>query len=293
MTAQHQLSTSAFGDGLDLSNLDTITADELARFRDYYERVKGGSLPAHEFLITHRPDALKRYRLMARELTDLDNEHHPLCHTLSHLHMYTIFAFDFGIRYETRQAWAGGARKTDITDTFALANLFAGPRGLAAVANAASQFLADWQEPDNPDRFPLHWHVDRDVLRSGIDFSSQDMLPGEVDKIRDWYRRRCGEVPEHVDFLARYRPRMLKAYRNRFETVIRDSLPVQAVPYFTIHYLVSTRSPSGLKAAVLLARGLGLKKSEVLDAVIWGVVYGGTLAMDMAAEILTPVLDKY
>ena len=53
-------------DGLDISNPDVTTPEEVARFRAFYARVKGGSLPAHEFWLEFRPDVLKRQRARVR-----------------------------------------------------------------------------------------------------------------------------------------------------------------------------------------------------------------------------------
>lgn len=288
------MSISAFGDGLDVLNAEETTADEIAAFRAFYTRVKGGPLPAHEFLLEFRPDMLKRHRAIARELTDRENEKYPLVHTLAHLHYYLALGFGEGIRYEIVQARAGGARRTDVLDVIAVGQLHACTLGLAAAAHEATGTVREWTDDGaGTQRFPPHWAYDPQALSSGLDFSDSRCTDKEAALVQDWYRRTLGEVPSHVTFLARYRPDVLKAQRHRYEKAIRDSLPKQAMPWLQLHLAVSRRSVSGIRENVLLARAFGLKQSEVLDAISWGIFYGGTDAIATVADTIGDLLEAW
>ena len=59
--AQAHTGIAADSDGLDISNPDVTTPEEIANFRRFYDRVKGGSLPSHEFWLEFRPDVPKWY----------------------------------------------------------------------------------------------------------------------------------------------------------------------------------------------------------------------------------------
>lgn len=287
------MSTSAFGDGLDLSKMDTITPEELRQFREFYDRVKGGSLPAHEFLLENRPDLLKRHRAIAREMTDLVNEEHPLVHTLAHLHFYAVMGFEFGIWYETRQALAGGATKAEILDTLGVAYLHAGPMGMARVSAALTEYMRSWSDPAPTERFPHHWDAAAQVLRSGLDLSTAEVLPGEMERLAKWYTATLGETPPYAEFLMQHRPRVMKAYRNRLENAIKGTLPPQAVPYFQLHHAVSRGFSEHIREPILLAKALGLKKSEVLDAISWALLYGGPNGIGLVQKVAGDILSSY
>jgi hypothetical protein len=281
---------SAFGDGLDMTRLDTISPEEEARFRTFYKEVKGGLIPAHAFMLEFRPDLLKRHRALAREMTDHENEKYPLVHTLAHLHYYAIVGFGDGIGYEITQARRGGALRSDVLDTLGIAYLHAGPKGMAAVAAAATSALRDWQDDPRPDRFPPHWRFDPAALSTGCDFADPELSATEAAAIRRWYQTAIGEIPPYVALLFEHRPRLLKSYRSRMEAAISGSLPVQAFAWFQLHHAVCRNWGSGIREAILLGRHLGLRSSEIDDAISWGLFYGGPAGLSLTREVARDLL---
>jgi hypothetical protein len=175
-------------------------------------------------------------------------------------------------------------------EVFALAFRYVGPRGMAIIAQAARDHV--WQEPTRPARWPDGWGPDPDAFRSGIDFSTPGLTDEERHLIDAWYLRYLGEVPGHVTHLARHRPEMLKAYRSRFENTLR-LLPKQIEPSVLIQTSVERAFPQGIREGVLLARGFGMKKVEVLEAMNWGTFYGSVPALDAAHEVVADVLEAW
>jgi hypothetical protein len=279
-------------DGLDLTSLDTITPDEVEAFRAYYQRVKGQSMPALEFWLEFRPDVMKRYRAGVRETTSDQERRHPLLHAMAMLHYYAVTGYEDGIAYEVRLVRAGGATKAEVLDLLAVAFIHGSPRGMRFVERAATPLLRQWTEPEPVERWPSGWRFDPAVLRSGADFSRPAASSTDIDRILLWYQETLGEVPRYVSFLAARRPRLLKAFRNRFEHAIRDALPVQMLAYALLNLNVARGFEDGIRESALLGRALGMTRAQLLDAICWGIYYGGPDAIGIADRAAGDVLDS-
>jgi hypothetical protein len=278
-------------DGLDLTNLDSITPEEVAAFRNYYTRVKGQPMPALEFWLEFRPDVMKRYRAGVRHTTSAEEHDHPLLHAMAMLHFYAVTGYEDGIEYEVKLCHEGGATKAEILDLLAVAFIHGSPRGMRFVASGASSQLRDWVEPEPRAKWPAGWSCDPDALRSGADFSTQDASAEDIKRIVAWYRATLGEVPSYVDFLARNRPGLLKAYRNRFEHAIRDELPTQMLAYAVLNMNVARGFAEGIRESVLLGSALGMTRPQLTDAITWGLYYGGVDAIGVAQRAAGDLLD--
>jgi hypothetical protein len=156
-------------DGLDLADPDSITPEEIAAFRDYYDRVKGASMPALEFWLEFRPDVLKRYRAGVRQTTREEERDHPLLHAMAMRHFYAVTGYEDGLAYEVKLCHQGGATKAEVLDLLAVAFIHGSPRDMRFVASGASAQLRDWVEPPLSDRWPAGWSFDPDAFRSGAD----------------------------------------------------------------------------------------------------------------------------
>ena len=268
-------------DGLDVANPDVTTPEEIEAFTEYYRRTKGGMIASHGFWLEFRPDVLKRQRARARLTSGEAAFDFPLPHVLAYVHLYTILGFDEGILYEIKLAQSGGASRTDILDVLALAFLHAGPRGISSVAASSTEYLRAYEDPEPAARFPETWSFDPAAFRSGMDFSTPEATTDDIERLQEWYLATIGEIPSYVRFLARHRPTLLKAYRNRYEHAIRDSLPKQMLPYMILNYNVARACAPGIRTNVLLGRAVGMNKRELLDAISWGMSYGGPAAIDV------------
>jgi len=93
-----------------------------------------------------------------------------------------------------------------------------------------------------------------------------------------------------VRFLASERPGLLKAYRDRYEHAIRDSLPAQMLPWMLLNYNVTRVFAEGIRENALLGRALGMTREQLLDAICYGVLHAGANALSIADEAAGDVM---
>jgi hypothetical protein len=281
-------------DGL-LYNPDVTTQAEIDKYRDFYQRTKGWSLPAFEFWLEMRPDVLKRYRAnFVRESTSIEERPRPLPHVLVMLHHYAIVGFEEGVLYEIKLARAEGATREEVLDTMAFAFVNGNPMGGHTAAIAAIDYMKEWMaEPaeasSNPDRWPADWSFEPRAFDSGMDYASPEATPADMQALRDWYLNTQGEIPKYVQFLMTHRPGFLKAYRNRMEHAIRDALPKEMVPYMLLNLYVTRGFHDGIREAVLLGKSMGMTRPQLADAICWAY-YGGMGAISIAEEAAGDIL---
>jgi hypothetical protein len=276
--------------GLDLLNTDDVTAEELANFREFYSATKGSQNKSYEFWLEFRPDVLKRHK--ARTVQWYLGGSYPI-QAMACLHQYVIRAFPDGIDYEMRLSQTHGAKKTDLLDLLSVAFIHAGHPGMYTAAEVAAPILRDYVEKPSPERFPANWDFDPRAFDCGMDYSTLAASPGDIRALLDWYQRTCGEVPRNIRFLADQRPDLLKAYRNRYEHAIRDSLPKQMLPYLMLHYNVYRGFGDGIRENVLLCRAMGLSRQQVLNAVCSAILHTGANGMDTVAAVAGDLFETF
>ncbi|KRB75091.1 hypothetical protein ASE01_17175 [Nocardioides sp. Root190] len=278
--------------GWNIASPDVTTPDEIEAFRNTYAENKGSVLPAFEFWLQLRPDPLKRYRMQARQSPDPKMLDAPFS-VLAFLHYYCVEGYEDGILYESTHALKNGATKDEVIDTIAVAFIHAAPKGLRYAGTSTLDYLKAFDDSDSPGLpWPDHWNHDPDLLSTGLDFTDPDMLSGELDLIRDWNLRVLGEVPRYVEFLGKYQPNLLKAQRSRFEFALKVS-PAQYLPYLLTHFNVTRGFAPGIREGVLMGKGLGMTKLDILDAIKWGMIYGGPAAISTADEAVSDILDDW
>jgi hypothetical protein len=290
-----ELSVSGVGthqDGLDVTRPDETTAEEIAAYRAQYLGSNKGLLDSFEFWLEFRPDVLKRHKARTRHFSSTAEPHHPLVGVLGALHHYAVRGFADGVAYEARLAQTLGASRTDILDTLSVAFIHAGHPGMFPASRVAG-FLRDYVDPPaSADRFPAGWSFDPHAFDSGMDFSTREATGEDVDRLRDWYRTTLGEIPPHVEFLARWRPSLLKAYRDRYEHAIRDSLPQQMLPVMLLNRDVVRGFRAGIREHALLGRAVGVTREQLLNAICYGVLHGGLEVLAIADEAAGDVLAE-
>ena len=255
---------------------EEMTAAEIDAYRAQYTGSNKGLLDSFEFWLEFRPDVLKRHKARTRHYSSAARARAPLVELLGAIHQYTIMAFREGIAYEVRLAQTNGAMRSDILDTLSVAFIHSGHRGMYAAA-AYGDFLRDYEDPPaDPARFPDGWRV-RPAARSTRAWTTRRArrAPRTWSALLDWYERTLGEVPRYVRFLARERPGLLKAYRDRYEHAIRDSLPCQMLPWLLLNYNVVRGFGEGIRENVLLGRALGMTREQLLDAICFAVLHAG------------------
>lgn len=276
-------------DGLDVSRPDVTTPEEIEAYRAEYLGSNKGLLDSFEFWLEFRPDVLKRHKARTRHFSSLTEPRHHLVGLLGAIHQYTIMGFREGVAYEIRLAQTNGALRTDILDTLSVAFIHSGHRGMYAAA-AYKDFLRDYVDPEVEDRFPGNWTYDYAVLDSGMDYSTRDVTADDMAALTSWYQRTLGEVPRYAQFLVDHRPGLLKAYRDRYEHAIRDSLPVQMLPFLILNYNVVRGFAEGIRENVLLGRALGMTREQLLDAISYGVLHAGVESLGIVEQAAGDVL---
>jgi hypothetical protein len=281
---------SAIQDGLDVTRPDEMTSAEIEAYRSEYTGSNKGLLDSFEFWLEFRPDVLKRHKARTRHYSSPVEPAHHLVGLLGAIHQYTIMAFDEGIAYEIRLAQTNGALRTDILDTLSVAFIHSGHRGMYAAADYR-EYLREYVDPEPATRqFPQGWSFDPHAFDSGMDYSSREATAEDMDRVQDYYQRTLGEIPRYVRFLATNRPSLLKAYRDRYEHAIRDSLPKQMLPWLMLNYNVTRGFSEGIRENVLLGRSLGMTREQLLDAICYGVLHAGANALGIADEAAGDVL---
>lgn len=273
-------------EGIDLLRPDITTDEEIAQFRAFYDHVKKEQNRSYEFWLEFRPDVLKRHKLRTATYREGPSD---ACGALAALHQYVITAFEDGIVYEIELARTMGASRADILDVISVAFIHSGHPGMYLVSRHAD-VLRSVEEEGHDGAFPSHWRFEPRAFDSGMDFGSIECSPEDVRRLVAWYERTIGEVPRHVRWLARERPNLLKAYRNRYEHAIRDALPAQMLPYLMLHYNVSRGFGEAIRENVLLARALGMTRRDVLNAICSAVLHAGEEAFTVVDEAAGDVI---
>jgi alkylhydroperoxidase/carboxymuconolactone decarboxylase family protein YurZ len=297
MSANESPSTF-LGAGVDFST-DTFTEEEKARtlawYREHHDHGDLDLSPFARFAIEHDPAWFKRLR---RHIFSFDEpgEERPLplaAGVLMYVHTYFVLGMGKGSLYEIVTLRNLGATRAEVLEALAWGAYHGGPRAINAFAEVGDGYVREWDEPpQTPTRvaWPDGWAPDVARFRSGIDLSTDELLPGELELIRSWYLRTHGDVPAHVEFLARTAPSSLKTQRARFETTVRGALPAQVIPLLQTHLYALTLASTPLRRSLQLARTLGVTRREVVTALLWAAVYGGDAVMETALDAAGDIL---
>jgi hypothetical protein len=149
-----------------------------------------------------------------------------------------------------------------------------------------------WIEPARPATFPDGWAHRPGFLRTGLDFSTREASSDEAGLMRDWYLRTMGEVPAYVELLLDLRPSLLKAYRNRYENLLRE-LPTEFIPASLLHYDVIRGFGDGIRENVLLLRALGVDRQLVVNIAGSASLNGGMAGFSVLAKAAGDVLRNW
>jgi hypothetical protein len=261
--------------GIDLL-ADGPPADaEVQEFRASYDSSHGGVPAAYDFWLEFDPVVVKYHRLGAIYTSSDDQRAIPLHGTLGFLHLYIIFGYEEGIRYEVEHSRSLGASKQAILQVMEIAFIQCGPRGIEAVRSAAGDLLRAWREPTGTMAFPEQWCSDPEAYRINYDMSRAVMDDSELQATRRWYEDKLGEMPGYANYLLRRRPGLLKAFHNRLAKAMSGPLPAQIYPFIQLQLSAARSDGQAMREAYLLGRHLAMTNDELAEAVAWGTMYGG------------------
>ena len=247
-----------------------MTAEEIEAYRAEYTGNNKGLLDSFEFWLEFRPDVLKRHKARTRHYRARSSpapaRRAPRRDPPVHDH-----GLPRGRRLRDPPRADQRRERTDILDTLSVAFIHSGHRGMYAAA-AYSDYLRDVRRPAAAaERLPAGWRVRPGGVRLGHGPRAREASArGHGRASRTGIEQTLGEVPRYVRFLARNRPGLLKAYRDRYEHAIRDSLPCQMLPWLMLNYNVVRGFAEGIRENVLLGRALGMTREQLLDAICFG-----------------------
>jgi hypothetical protein len=264
--------------GLDLTNLDETTEEEKASFRAHYAAQFGYSHQGLNFWLDHDPAVLKRYRLWCALNLPVNGLSRML--GSGYLAYYSSHGYVEGTRYAGLWQTTNKARTRE---HIAIAFLHCGPMGMETMAKAMEGL--EWPEEDEPLEYTPPYLPDPAAFSTGIDFSDPELTDEEYEKIKAWYMKYLGELPGYVEFLGSYRPAMLKAYRNRIENMLKVS-PKQLFPLALLHFHILEGHGAGIRENVLLARGFGVYRDDLMNHIGNALVYAGPEGASQVQEVV-------
>ena len=276
--------------GLELGDMENVSGQEVSAFADFYNSVLGHRHIGLDFWLDTRPDVLKRYRQYSDTATPRTFEDDHRITGAGFTTFYAVVGYDVGVRYAIRMMQVAGMTQSQVYENLAICFLVGGPRGMETVALGLRDY--EWLSPPRPATFPDGWAHRPEFLSSGLDFSDRAASPSDVAGMRDWYVRTLGEVPPYVELLLELRPDLLKAYRNRYENLLRE-LPTEFIPASLLHYDVIRGFGEGIRENVLLLRALGVSRELVMNIAGSASLNGGMAGFSIMAKAAGDVLRDW
>ncbi len=285
--------------GIDQTS-DVLTAEEAATFLAWTEKVHGSDhadlVAFARFLVDHDPVGLKRLR---RHIATIDA---PPAGTglpvgaaiLMWICSYCVLGNEQGTLYEVIAAKELGASRDEVVDVFRLAGFVGGPLALNAAAALTGEYLADWRPSvDDGIEWPGGWRPEPGAFAAGLDPATNELLPGELERIERWHESAEGDVPRQLSIAARLHGPAVKTMRLRFEAAMGSKvLPARLMPLLLVHVEALRCRPVPLRRAAALARHVGCTSQQVLGAILWASVYGGDGVAEPAVTAVSDLLDE-
>src|SRR5580693_6479273 len=238
--------------GLELGDMENVSDHEVRDFASFYNSVLGHRHIGLDLWLDTRPDVLKRYRQYSDTATPRTFEDDHRITGAGFTIFYAVVGYDVGVRYAVHMMQVAGLSRSQVYENLAISFLVGGPRGMETIALALKDY--EWIEPARPATFPDGWAHRPEFLRSGLDFSTRDVLTGEVELMRDWYARTLGE------------------------------LPTEFIPSSLLHYDVIRGFGEGIRENVLLLRALGVSRQLVVSIAGSASLNGGMAGFSVLAN---------
>jgi hypothetical protein len=64
-------------------------------------------------------------------------------------------------------------------------------------------------------------------------------------------------------------------------------------PYALLQISITRGFADGIREGLLLGRGFGVTKTQILEAINWGTFYGGHESLNLVDEVAGDVLDSW
>jgi hypothetical protein len=277
-------------EGLDLSNLDQISPDEvnanLARVWSW--RGPLYEMYANSLMLDYAPDFAKLHR-WGSDFFGRPAIENIITLSSQNIHSYMMYGWETGILNEFHTLRRNGMTKAQIMELVMFSQLYAGMRGLGHVYRAVGDLLPVWQDPTEPAPFPEGWSADPDAFKCGLDFATRTLTEDDRRKLTEWYEKTIGFVPNSIQFGLKHHPEFVKVNRAKWEVAIK-TLPKQMAPYLMLRHHTITGSVEGLREAALLGKAWGITphwiKQGIMGTAMYFTGFEGLYAAHEAVEDL-------
>jgi hypothetical protein len=222
---------SGFKRGLDLDRPDITTVEEWQAWRQADTEFRGYPLPSCELLTDlGRPDVVKRWMAQTQVFGSTAPHESFLLSSALFVTSARSSASPKG-PYEINNCERRDMTREETADVLAIAFLNSPSAGTLRIRDAVVARMQRYRDPSSETQvtYPEHWQTPANFWDAGLDYSTSEMSAAEHASLVAWYERVTGEVPGYVPLLGDIRPRLLKAYRNRFEHTLR-ALPGPDAP---------------------------------------------------------------
>jgi hypothetical protein len=278
------------GRGLNFDDLTNITPEEIEEFRASQRTEDGASQSGFDWLLDNHPATLKRHKFFSTMIQPPYRDPRYQAPVFGAIAHYGELDFDEGVRYCVEPCVRSGYTREQVMEGIGVSFMLGGPRSITCTARA----LKDYRWPEKAEQtleWPEGWEPDPAAFASGLDFSTREALPGEVEKVIAWYERTIDWVPPWVTYWAKYNPNALKGWRCKFEGAL-TLLPKQVMPLSCVYAAVQFEWPDMLRENVLLARAWGADLTDVLQVIDVCAVYA-TEKISFAARTVGDILDDW
>jgi hypothetical protein len=261
-------------EGLDFTNLDSMSEEEKnANFAHVWSwRGPLYEMYANSLMVDYGP-ALAKFHRWGSNFFGRPSHANIILLSAQNIHSYMMTGWETGILNEFVTLRRNGMSKEQIMEIVMFTQLYAGMRGLGHVYRAVGDVLPSFAPPDEPlAPYPDGWAADPEAFKAGLDFSTREMTPTDVQRLTDWYEGTVGYLPNSIKFGLKYHPEFVKVNRGKWEVAIR-TLPKQIAPYLMLRHNTITASEEGLREAALLAKSWGVTRELVIQAIMGTAMY--------------------
>ena len=254
-------------EGLDLTNLDVTTPDEIAANLSAVWRWRGPLYEqyANSLMLDYAPDFAKLHR-WAADIWGRPNIENVILLSLQNIHSYMYYGWETGILNEFHTLRRNGMKKQQLMELVMFSQLVAGMRGLGHVYHAVGNLLPVWGDPEHDAPFPEGWAVDNAAFKCGLDLSTRELTPADRRNLEAWYENTIGYLPNSILFGIKHQPEFVKVARAKWEVAIK-TLPKQVAPYMMLRHHTITGFRDGLREATLLAKAWGVSTDRIVGGI--------------------------
>jgi hypothetical protein len=262
-----------FSEGLDLSQMDSITKEEIDSNLMHVYGWRGGTYEfgANALMLDYAPDFAKLHRA-GSDLFGRPDPVNILLLGTQNIASYVMLGWETGIFNQFNTLRRNGLTKEEIMELVMFTQLYAGMRGLGHVYRAVGDVLPAFGPPTVAPTFAEGWAPDPQAFKSGLDLTTREMTAADRENLTNWYETTIGYVPKSIAFGLKYHPDFVKVNRAKWEVAIK-TLPKQFAPHLMIRMNMLTGSVQGLREAVLLAKAWGISRKHVVNGLSNTVMY--------------------